>query len=1154
MGSTLLLSAAAAAAAALSAGGAFVCQPHGYHPAIEPLLEAGAGGGLAAGSAARRRRALRAVAALLQGGGAAAERAAVEAAGSATAAAAASGAAVAACVARAVESGDAARQLAAAECLAALYAPRVGDEGGPASATEAPPLCLERCVPALCAVAGEASVSRLGAAAARAGAALALGWALERRAECDAQRGGGAGAAAESVEPVLSEQHEEQQRPRPLIVEIEPEEASSSASEGEAEAASPAAHLALWRLRAQLASLVSAMGRGARVGGALLLAEGCAAVAARIGAIADAGEGKDGGGSSNEAPDAAVVAVLAASWADYGTALLRAEGIEAAACSWLAIAGAARGRGTSDTSDSTARAREAALLVHSLGCAALGLGRVPPKQLEASPHRGALLEAAAAAAKRAHALPRRAQASRKRLTDAERAQELASVLLGGVASPADNETQGLAMAAPALLCMLDEVDGVSQAAAGLVARAACDAWMQGDSGPFGQLAERLKGDSTAVRRNTLEAIGAVAAAATRVSGSADTARLRRAEQLLSRCQYIALERLGDEALAARWEASAIFCAGFVSGNGCNEADAGPVLPLACALASVDARERSAAIAALRASAARDGLQAATLYALLVAAELLGAPDADLSAVEGKDGVTWRWPERLRPSALSTEKRARAGERAAAMAGELVSGVPAADAAGVALFALARLLEAPSAAPRVRNLRALGAWLGVGPQLQAYLLALRSELRRSLASLKMGRAATGSEAGAPAAGPSGSNAPSPALLQQLAPLLALRVLPLRALDGDADTDADAVYGEGGLAEALLFLQASSKAPPELRKVAAELCGHLRAAYILPRAAAAIAASARGASPPLACLPWLFTTCACLTARTGEKSLCMAAAPARRAAVELIEALSGGQQETRRAVLGAIDVLAVCVVAELAEATKAGDGAAQHSPLIVELDAEHQGDKVERGSSPRTESVLGALLDLISGVEARPACLFDTDLGGGEGASRARLSLAVRICAGNALISCCKMLRDDSQKGAVAARVLPRALAICSGGGGAAGADAAEAAALRAVALQVAFTAVYHVGAATAPHAAALARTAAVALASPSAGGGERAAAARLLAALLASDEAVTCAMGDALPGVLSAVRGAAAMDADPMLRALCERVEGALEVGEGAAQS
>jgi hypothetical protein len=44
------------------------------------------------------------------------------------------------------------------------------------------------------------------------------------------------------------------------------------------------------------------------------------------------------------------------------------------------------------------------------------------------------------------------------------------------------------------------------------------------------------------------------------------------------------------------------------------------------------------------------------------------------------------------------------------------------------------------------------------------------------------------------------------------------------------------------------------------------------------------------------------------------------------------------------------------------------------------------------------------------------------------------------------------------------------------------------------------------------------------------------------------------MGDALPGVLSAVRGAAAMDADPMLRALCERVEGALEVGEGAAQS
>ena len=68
--------------------------------------------------------------------------------------------------------------------------------------------------------------------------------------------------------------------------------------------------------------------------------------------------------------------------------------------------------------------------------------------------------------------------------------------------------------------------------------------------------------------------------------------------------------------------------------------------------------------------------------------------------------------------------------------------------------------------------------------------------------------------------------------------------------------------------------------------------------------------------------------------------------------------------------------------------------------------------------------------------------------------------------------------------------------------------------------------------------------------PAAHQATRSSAARLLAALLAADDSVTSALD--LDEVLGAVRGAALMDADPQLRALCEHVRDTLEGGSGKA--
>lgn len=1142
------------------------------------------------------------------------------------------------------QSCDAARQLNAACCLLALCAPtdcgEGNEEGGEASSDVGGrgelAAVLEPCMAPLCALIDGpvGAATELGAAAARAAAALALRWADSQptaitsspemsgvesdrpSSSCGASTSavskegstaGGSSDGARGRSSLIVELQTENPRRtmKPLIVEIsdqDPVAGAGATVREELEVRECGGRSALWRHRASLGPLLRALGAASMSSGAALLAAGCEAAAARVEHIAEAG----GGSAATE--------VLAVCWMDYARALLQggdAGELVGTATGWLSMAGAApvaasdgvRGSADDNTrvsSDDELRARTAALMCHALACAALHLGRVRGDALASSCARCALLTAAAAAARRAHALPRRADASRRHRSEDERAQELAASVLQAAAAPEGEHAEGLASAAPALLTMLDEeVDGVSQAAARLVAKAVTDAWLAcGDKGPFGALIERLgssdggSGDGVAVatRRNALEALGAAAVRAAGVlrargatsadagngdgvdppdgQGSlAESAYSERARAILARCWHAALEHLADDSLAARWEVSEVFRANPRRGPGAGRdslddealqvdaralADAvGFVAPLTSALGSVNERERAAASKALRGAAARSGLQAATLRALVCAAARLSTEGADAVATQDVR-LAWAWPERLLPEGLPADQRTRAAERATAMVGELLLELSSPgeakgscavsrasddieDLAGFALFVLQRMLEAPAEAHRVRMLAALGPWLTRGtPQLHAYLLVARNELCRVKLVLD------GAVGGATTEGAS--------LLQLLAPLLALRVLPLAAFDADGSVSTivrpgeldsakspeegtNAMYGddgeENGIAHTLLFVQGCAAAPQEVRKVAAELAGRLEPEFVLPRVQEALDVVLRSmdsgenatAVACGACLPWLFTACACLTARAGEPRLPRRAALLRRRAFRVMRSLavrpsSNGAPAMRRAVLGLIDLLAVCVVAQLADAherahsptgVKGEDGRPRggeggRAPLIVEISTakETRGGQDEdivrsSGGDVEADDVLCALLSVMAGTSAVPRCFVDSrepELATVATEARGEVemdafALPVRICAGNALISCCKMLRGDAQRAAFARAALPRALALLRHGG-AREVVADQRDAIHAVALQLCFTAVFHVGAAAAPYAADLGAVAAAALASPSAG--------------------------------------------------------------------
>jgi hypothetical protein len=408
-----------------------------------------------------------------------------------------------------------------------------------------------------------------------------------------------------------------------------------------------------------------------------------------------------------------------------------------------------------------------------------------------------------------------------------------------------------------------------------------------------------------------------------------------------------------------------------------------------------------------------------------------------------------------------------------------------------------------------------------------------------------------------------------LFERLSPLLVLRVLPLEAFDDQLAQDV--LYGDlgGGAAAAepqpdavpagatciavtLLRRMSDLREPDDVRRVAAELTGRLRPLVAWPWLLARLLDAHRASDMPHLRAA-LFAVCTALAAR-GTAALPNAAPPPRQLLAALTDVLTWalpepdaaphGAEELRKTQLGCMDFLAALVSAQLDASRGAG-------PRIAEVDAD--------------DAVDTCCADVLSPLLAVVICAADTLPWCAPDAVAEDALPSLRACCANAVIT---MGRHASSRArtVLANRVLPT-LARCAYLGASCCCMLPVGASLhltfgclrcralsrgavppvaRPAVFQVAFATAHHGGAATAPFAAELAELAAAALRSAGREHADtRLGAAKLLTALLGADEAVLSALAGSWQTVGDAVRGVAAMDASPELRAVCETLSRAL---------